>query len=92
MPALWRGFGKKNGKEEVEVGQLKADKEALESRVNTLVELYQKEHPEPKPWYTSPGVWFAFLCTLAVLYLVYVFVRSEGGMPAVYDFLSKIGL
>lgn len=75
------GFSKKNGKREVEIEQLKVDKDALEKRVNELAELYKKEHPEPKPWYLSIGIWFAIISGIIVVYLCYWFYVSQGGFP-----------
>lgn len=75
------GFSKKNGKQELDYEQLRADKESLEKRVNDLTELYKKEHPEPKPWYLSFGVWLAIICGIIVIYLCYQFYVSQGGFP-----------
>lgn len=86
------GFSKRNGKKELEIMQSQADNEALRKRLADLENFEKYHHPEPKSWYAYFGNWFAILCGLVVCWLVYVFIMSQGGMPAVYDFLRRIGL
>ena len=87
------GFSKKNKPKEVAIGQLKVDNEALKRELNTLEEIYKKEHPEAKPWYTSFGNWFASLLVLGLLYLIYWWVKSQGGLPhELYEFIRRIRL
>jgi hypothetical protein len=85
------GFSKRNGKQELVIEQLKADNEALRKRQADLENFEKEHHPEPKPWYASPANWIGLLCGLVLCYLVYYFVQSQGGMPAVYEFLRRIG-
>lgn len=87
------GFSKKNSKKDVVIGQLQADKEALERRLSTFENIYKKEHPEGRPWYASFGTWFALLLTLGLFYLIYWFVESQGGLPhEFYEFLRRFKL
>lgn len=87
------GFSKRNGKEELEIEQLKADNEALRKRLNGLEGIYKEQHPEPKPWYGDIGKWFTLLLVLGMIYLIYWFVESQGGLPhEFYNLLRIIGL
>jgi ATP-dependent Zn protease len=86
------GFSKRNGKKELAIEQAKVDTEALQKRLADLENFEKEHHPEPKSWYTYFGNWFALLLALGMLYLIYWWVMSQGGMPAVYEFLRRIGL
>ncbi len=87
------GFSKKNSKKDVVIGQLQVDNEALKKELSTFEEIYKKEHPERKSWYGSFGTWFALLLTLGLLYLIYWWVQSQGGLPhEFYEFLRRFKL
>jgi uncharacterized Zn finger protein (UPF0148 family) len=87
------GFSKKNKKKDLVIGQLQADKEALEKRLNTFEEIYKKEHPEPKPWYADVGKWLVLLLVLGMIYLIYWFCKSQGGLPhEFYELLRRFKL
>ena len=90
------GFSKRNGKEELEHQQLKADYEDLKKRFNEMTTIYHKEHPQPKPWYLSPLSWIGIICGVALIYMVYWFYQSSGGLwglpPELLDWLINIGI
>lgn len=61
-----------------EIDKLKTElNNRCEENTRLYKELKKVINPEPKPWYTSFGVWLAILLTLIVLYLVYVFYMAE---------------
>lgn len=87
------GFSPKNTKRKLEIEQLRVDKEAIEKRLNTFEEIYRKEHPEPKRWYADAGKWLVLLLVLGMIYLIYWFYKSQGGLPhEFYDLIRRIGL
>lgn len=87
------GFSKKNNKQDLQVGQLQADNEALRKRLNDFEGIYKEQHPEPKPWYADVGKWLILLLVLGMLYMIYLWVESQGGLPhEFYDLLRRIGL
>lgn len=60
-----------------------------EENARLYKELKKIVNPEPKPWYTSFGIWLAILLTLIALYLVYVFYMAETGHHVILpDFLK----
>ena len=71
--------------------QLEADKEELQRRVALLEQGYRIEHPEPKPGYTSPVAWIMLLLVIGLFYFIYVWVKSQGGLPSeFYRLLERI--
>lgn len=85
------GFSKRNNKKDVEVGQIRADNEALRRELSNFEELYRKEHPEAKPWYTSFGNWFALLLVLGMVYLIYRLATIPNILPPeAYELLRRI--
>ena len=87
------GFSKKNSKRDLAMGQLRADNEALKKELNTFEEIYKKEHPEPKPWYADVGKWLTLLLVLGMIYLIYWWVKSQGGLPhEFYNLLRRFKL
>ena len=51
--------------------------------INEIVEI-KKECCKSSPWYTSLGVWFAILCTILLIVLVYVYYLSTIGYTSPY--------
>lgn len=87
------GFSKRNGKKELDIEQLKADNEALRKRQADLENVYREEHPEPKAWYADVGKWLVLLLVLGMLYMIYLWVESQGGLPhEFYEFLRRLRL
>ena len=87
------GFSKRNNKDKLLVEQLRADNEALQKRQADLENIYREQHPEPKSWYADVSKWFTLLLVLGMIYLIYWFVETQGGLPhEFYDLLRRIGL
>jgi len=71
--------------------KLQEESEELRKELTDFEEVYKKEHPEKKPWYTSFGVWFALFLATGCLYMVYRWVKIEGGIPhEITDFIKGI--
>lgn len=64
-----------------DIAQLRADYDSMEKTVRTMAELYDKAHPMPKPWYKTLGSWVAILCFIALAYILYYWIVSQGGIP-----------
>lgn len=87
------GFSKRNNKKELQIEQLRADNEALRKRQADLENICREQHPEPKSWYGDIGKWLTLLLVLGMIYLIYWFVESQGGLPhEFYNLLRRIGL
>lgn len=40
--------------------------------------IHEDPKPKPKPWYLQVGIWFAIACAIALGYVVYLFLKSQG--------------
>lgn len=85
------GFSERTTPEGLVIGQLKADEEALEKRLDNFEGIYKKEHPKGRSWYASFGTWFVILLVLGMCYMVYWFIETQGGLPTeFYDVIRRI--
>lgn len=72
---------------------IEPEEDIIKKRLSELENKYKQEHPRTKSGFTSVGNWVLLVIVLTLLYFIFKWVMSEGGLPSeFYDLIRRVKL